>query len=405
MTEVEPRKLLFVAEPAGIAHTARLNAIAEAVVYAAEDSAEVVFAVTPEQDETIATGSSVARVSYPAAESMGEAMRNYQDLLSDVAPDEVVVDGNIAAMLAVVREDIPVALVINSYFMPYHIGVAGEETTTMSNRAIAHFANGVLRYKLRSYAREANLPFGGDIDSILAGVPIIFPEWPGYIPLKRQLPNFNYVGPVILDRLEGEQPDFEQRALEQADCRPIVYVSFGGSGMPAEKLTEIVDQLSEKDYFLIVSLGRTASLDKLHLPEDNGIVAKYVPGLSASNAANVIVSHGSQGMVTHAIMTGTPIVCLPYNFDQSFHSYKAQEYGMGVNLHRLPRKLDFFRTYNPSWLKKYADGIPSRVAVEAVTEVLESSRYTQHAKQVQTRFGTVANGSRKAAEVILRTLI
>ena len=118
--------------------------------------------------------------------------------------------------------------------------------------------------------------------------------------------------------------------------------------------------------------------EPLQLP-DHVVVADHVPHPLALREAAVMVTHAGLGSVAAALHAGVPLVCLPMGRDQHLNAARVTALGAGVELD---------------------DPDASRI-VSAIDEVLTDDRYRRAAAGIAAE-SRAAGGARRAADEIER---
>lgn len=106
--------------------------------------------------------------------------------------------------------------------------------------------------------------------------------------------------------------------------RPVVYLTFGSTGRP-EVFARVAEALASLDAQLVVS---TADL----IAEAPGEVftARFMPGWSILERADLVVCHGGTLTVYHALAAGTPVIALPSHVEQGVTGIGLNRSGRGV---------------------------------------------------------------------------
>jgi UDP:flavonoid glycosyltransferase YjiC (YdhE family) len=212
-----------------------------------------------------------------------------------------------------------------------------------------------------------------------------------------------FVGPIVA-AVEQREAGFERRVRELSGGRPVVYLTFGGTGDSSAKFWELTEALVKAGYFVLASMG---AIDERGQQGDYGgraYVARYVPGLSATVLADCVVSHGSQGTITSALMVGRPVVAVPFNLDQQIHAAKLEELGVGVNVNKVGW-WDELSVRAPERIGRRAAEVPVGRVVAAVDGLVGSGQVRRRLAAAQARFGMSENGAKRAAEVVAQSLL
>lgn len=418
------KRILFIPAQTGLAHLLRSQAVAielqkrgyEVHIFIDESRSNVLPKAKGITEHCI----SVERLLLPEAmedftrkrftsEQVQYYVNMYRQAIDDIDPDFTVVDTELFGLVAIYASGRKFAFIINALVLPLRRGIAGEElhknpliqaVKNGSGLITNRFIEGMLRDLLKKYGDHKSI----SAQKLLSTITIILPEWAEYVHLRKYFDTFNYVGPILNPIVEKRDVDFERKVKSLSQSRPIVYISFGGTGFSKVKLKQVTASLVKEGYFALVSTGTIAEPSDIDLREQDGYVAKYLPGLSATALADCVVTHCSQGTVVQAILEGTPIVGIPFNLDQLVHAFKVEEFGIGINSHKL-KLIDLLRNmYDAGWLSDSAKAIPVDRIVKAVKEVIMNPTYLSNLRATQKRFGNKSNGAEEAADIIVAKL-
>lgn len=228
----------------------------------------------------------------------------------------------------------------------------------------------------------------------------IVPEAKGYLRLLSNKYNDHHVGPLFWNGfIKRKKPAWLLRLNRN---KKSVYLSFGGTGFDKKKFVAIALELVNQGYLVVVSassIARKSDFSK----HKRLIVAEYVPGFEVAKRVAVVVCHGGYGTMAQAVMSGTPVVSVPFNPDQIIHSLRFAELGLGKVVNVI--NVSFFsHAVLANWLglEKQAKSIsPARIA-GVVDEVYKNR--VQYKKRIRSSIVKNWNndGALRAADVIER---
>lgn len=333
----------------------------------------------------------------------------YRRVIDEIDPDFTVVDTELFGLIAAYLNKRKLAFIVNALALPLRSGLYGEKPhknlfVRLMRNGSSLITNRFIESMFRDLLKKYGVSQQVSIHKLLSNMSIILPEWGQYVQLRKYYGSFNFVGPILNPLVEKKVLAFEKQIRAQAGIKPIVYVSFGGTGFSKSKLEQIVVSLVKENYFVIVSTGTITDPRSIHLEKKQGYAATYVPGLSATSLADCVVTHCSQGTVVQSILQGTPIIGVPFNLDQLVHAHKVEEFGIGINAHKL-KTTDFLANiYDSGWLSDSAKSIPVTNIVLYVKQVAKNPIYKERLQAAQERFGNMSNGAELAANVIASQL-
>jgi len=133
-----------------------------------------------------------------------------------------------------------------------------------------------------------------------------------------------FVGPSQRQRTDESSFEFP------GDGRPIVLVSMGSIGIsdPAFYRT-CIDALRGSDYHGILAIGRKIAREELGEIPDHVTVAAYVPQLEVLPLSSVFITHAGFNSTHEAILSGVPMLAIPFANDQFIVSRRIVELGLG----------------------------------------------------------------------------
>ncbi len=185
---------------------------------------------------------------------------------------------------------------------------------------------------------------------------------------------YMFLGPSIYERRETGF-DFVKKE------KPIIYISLGTVVKGAVSFFQnCIDAFREEPVEVIISVGQKFDRTKLKNISQNIHIYPIVPQVSVLEIANVFVTHGGMNSVSEALVSGTPLVVIPFSSDQPVNAQCVEKLGVGK---ALDRKL-----VNKDSLK------------DAVFSVLKDSQLKRNMAKVQELINQ-APGNKGGAERIM----
>lgn len=114
----------------------------------------------------------------------------------------------------------------------------------------------------------------------------------------------------------GPEPDALPALVSMTDAGPLVYLTFGTTGVGAGVLAAAVTAVAALDVRVLVTVGPGADPAALGPHPQNVVVERYLPQTAVLRHADLVVSHGGSGTFFAALANGLPQVCLPQAADQ-----------------------------------------------------------------------------------------
>ena len=132
---------------------------------------------------------------------------------------------------------------------------------------------------------------------------------------------FHFIGPSVYDRKEADL---------QSVPFGVIYISIGTILKGAEKFFQTcVDAFQNEDVTVIMSVGKDFDIAKLgNLPE-NFIVRNHIPQVAVLKQASLFITHGGMNSVSEAMVSGVPMVVIPFVSDQPANARQVEKLGLG----------------------------------------------------------------------------
>lgn len=331
------KKILFVAEAATLAHTARplvLSAALDArefdVGFACDlrcqwllrDFAGSYFPLASRDSDKFLSALARGTPLYDDA-TLNRYVRDDLKLLDEAKPDVVIGDFRLSLSISARLAGIPYLAISNCYWSPYwrpprytvpNLRLLTGVLPLPVAAALFHLARPIVFAlhcgPLNRVRRSHGLPSLGtdlrrvysDADQVLyADVPELFPD--AELPAQHQ-----FVGPLLWSP-PVPVPDWWDTTPGD---RPIVYLTLGSSGQ-AKLLPEILRSLEALD---ITVIAATAGGEVPNAIPANAYVAKYLPGEEAARRARLVICNGGSPTCQQALAAGVPVIGIASNLDQ-----------------------------------------------------------------------------------------
>ena len=347
------RRVLFLAEPATLAHVVRPLVLANALD---SNQYDVTFATGSDfRDFTADAGVksrllwSIGSKAYLAAVSAGRPVFPYRVLeryvaedlrhIAEIKPDLVVGDFRLSLAVSARLAKVPYLAISNAYWSPYTkvrfevpvhfltrlIGAKATNGLFQLLRPLIFAQHSLPMHRLRRQHKMPSLGFDlrrifteADI-TLLADVPQLVPTDDCGVRDR-----YVYIGPITWSP-EAPLPD---ALINASDSRPLVYVNMGSSGDPAV-LREIVAACASVDCRLAVATGRGGPV-----PEGNSsmVCAPFLPGRELASRAALVICNGGSPSTHQALQQGTPVLGIPANLDQLLNMQFIVDSGSGLSL-------------------------------------------------------------------------
>ena len=135
--------------------------------------------------------------------------------------------------------------------------------------------------------------------------------------------HYKFLGPSIYER-KSQDFDFVK------GNKPVVYISLGtvlkGS---VSFFQNCADAFRNENIDVIISVGQKFDSAKLKNLPSNVHIYKFVPQIDVLKMADVFVTHGGMNSVSEALVSGTPMVVIPFVSDQPVNARCIERLGIG----------------------------------------------------------------------------
>ena len=150
---------------------------------------------------------------------------------------------------------------------------------------------------------------------------------------------YKFLGPSIYDR-KVDGFDFIK------GNNPIVYISLGTVIKGATSFFQnCLEAFRHENVDVIISVGEKFDSRKLRNIPSNIYVYNSVPQLEVLKIADVFVTHGGMNSVSESLVSGTPMVVIPFSSDQPINAQCTEKLGVGKRLEYSDANVDSIKEY------------------------------------------------------------
>ena len=149
-----------------------------------------------------------------------------------------------------------------------------------------------------------------------------------YQPYSEAFPEeqYKFLGPSIFDR-KAIACDFVKGE------RPMVYISLGTVIKGAASFFQnCMDAFRGEEIDVVISVGQAFDVKKLKNVPANVHIYPAVPQTEILKMADMFVTHGGMNSVSEALVSGTPMVVIPFVSDQPVNARCIEGLGVGKRM-------------------------------------------------------------------------
>ena len=137
---------------------------------------------------------------------------------------------------------------------------------------------------------------------------------------------FKFLGPSVYAR-KTEPIEFTK------GNRPVIYISLGTIIKGDTVFFQIcIESFRGEAVDVIISVGQKFDIKKLKNVPDNIHIYSSVPQNEVLEYADVFVTHGGMNSVSESLVTGTPMVVIPFMSDQPVNATQIEALGLGKRM-------------------------------------------------------------------------
>ena len=132
---------------------------------------------------------------------------------------------------------------------------------------------------------------------------------------------FHFIGPSVYDRKEADL---------QSVPFGVIYISIGTILKGAEKFFRAcMDAFQNENVMVIMSVGKNFDIAKLGKLPENFIVRNHIPQVAVLKQAGLFITHGGMNSVSEAMVSGVPMLVIPFVSDQPMNARQVEKLGLG----------------------------------------------------------------------------
>lgn len=137
-----------------------------------------------------------------------------------------------------------------------------------------------------------------------------------------------FLGPSVYDRITSPL-DFDRGK------DPLIYISLGTLVKGSSRFFQsCMEAFRQEPVEVILSAGKQFNIRKLKDIPPNVHVYASVPQMQVLRSADVFITHGGMNSISEALVSGTPMVVIPFVSDQRINAQCVQKLGVGKWLER-----------------------------------------------------------------------
>lgn len=295
------------------------------------------------------------------------AIEEQVELIRREKPDMVVGDGTFCLSSSAYIAGVPMAGILNSYATRFYKRLT-------FNRCVIDVWN---RLFLEPIRRPIYAKYGcKHVESIqlLREAPLISPDLPELCDDTFAWPNWTAVGPIIWI----PSCDHSSWLDEIDDGRVNVYITMGSTGALDTFLRRCFAAMSKSPYRFIVTTAGQVTRETVEMAPDNFIIKDYAPGAEILKRCRALIYHGGNGSMYQGLEAGTPMIVVPFHFEQRVNAKNCVRHGFGI--HIPPRKATGERVVDA--LGKLLSEPSYRHAAEKFSDTIRNSKGAERAARI-----------------------
>lgn len=146
-----------------------------------------------------------------------------------------------------------------------------------------------------------------------------------YQSFEEELPDeqYKFLGPSIYERKE-EKLDFVKGE------KPLIYISVGTVVTGSKQFFKnCIEAFRNENVDVVISVGNNFNTKNLKNIPSNFHIFKFVSQFEMLKIADVFVTHGGMNSISEAFVSKTPMVAIPFMFDQPRNAQFVEKLGLG----------------------------------------------------------------------------
>lgn len=362
-------KILLLPRASGLSHVVRLLAIAEELE---RKGHQILFATSPNKTALIRKacfqnkeifdfpeddmGKNILRFGLFAHHTRAILKRMIKEelaIIKEYQPDLIIVDTRYSIFLTKQLVKIPlVSIATATHFSefeqyirsaPAFLRSLSEHGFQIGKKVILSFLNWRVKRIYHKLAHQFKVRPPTLIYDLFAADLRLIPEIPTYTPFKEMPANTFYIGPIFWQGFVQKNNHWREKI---PDNKKVIYLTLGGTVFKKRIFEKIINELTKKDYFVIASCGPQFEPDEFQIETRRVILEKYIDGERACALAGILICPGGQGSVMQALKYGRPLLTIPHNLSQYYHSRRIVELKCGLTI---------LRPFSPQFILKKVD--------------------------------------------------
>ena len=182
---------------------------------------------------------------------------------------------------------------------------------------------------------------------------------------------FHFIGPSVYDRKEADL---------QSVPFGVIYISIGTILKGAEKFFRAcMDAFQNENVMVVMSVGKNFDIAKLGKLPENFIVRNHIPQVAVLKQAGLFITHGGMNSVSEAMVSGVPMLVIPFVSDQPVNARQVEKLGLG-------KVLDY-------------KSITANALRDAAFAIMENQQIQENLRKIQNEIAH-APGNRGAVKIV-----
>ena len=336
-----------------------------------------------------------------------DAIKAESKIIEKYSPDVIVNDFRLSAILTSANYKLPTFYITGGAGVPYDSYIPNPGLPKLIHKLALpltqHFI-WKIKKKFLSSLVEISHETGNNysLKQLISRMSYIIPESKDYLPSVNKSLSTVHTGPIIWDGFSYQNPTWFKTLQRQR--KKVVYISFGGTGFDKTKLIQLSKKLAQIGYQVIVSCGSIAKISEF--PKNKNLfVTNYLDGFTACKKSDVVICHGGYGTMIQAIISGKPVISIPFNPDQIVHSLRFQELGLGKIIFKP--NLEFYKNLiNGNWqgFEQQAKNVGIESIISALEEIYNNiDKYKKNVSKYEKKIN-YQESTKKAVANILKAL-
>ncbi|MDE1988208.1 MAG: hypothetical protein KGI39_00695 [Patescibacteria group bacterium] len=249
----------------------------------------------------------------------------YDQIIMDFMPDVVITSACMTATIPIRKHGINHISITDSCNveeLKYGGNFASDKVVMIKDKILSPY---------NSVASGFGLPPVENFIDLIGGSFNVMPDLPYLFPLRENLPNFKFIGPLTW---QDESGHLDSR-IKIDRTSPLIYVSMGSSGK-TEDMEQIAKILHHSPYQAVMTTGSVADSDALKKFEREGFyIEKFISGNKIIKASDktIVVCHAGLGTMYQALENKVyGMVTIPAHMQHFLISKRFAELGIASEL-------------------------------------------------------------------------